>query len=52
VAPGIDGHDAEIAWIDAGDGSVYHSSLNGSTWSAPAAVGGTQLHSLALAGRP
>jgi hypothetical protein len=51
VASGL-GVDAELAFISAADGAVYHARLTGQSWSAPTRIGGTGLTNVALARSP
>ena len=52
VARGINGVDAEIAFVDAANGSALHARLQGSTWGAPDTVGGAGLTSVSIASSP
>jgi hypothetical protein len=52
LASGIGAHDAEVALVDAGTGSVEYASLTGLTWSAPVSVGGNGLTHVAIASSP
>lgn len=51
VAPGIDGHVAELAYVGS-DGKAYHASFDGTAWSAPTSVAGPGLSHVALATSP
>lgn len=51
VAPGIGGHDAEVAYVGS-DGKAYHTHLASSVWSAPVAVAGPGLLHVAIASSP
>ena len=52
LAAGVGGVDAEMGFINAIDGKAYHARLTGTSWSAPVAVGGTQLTTVAIASAP
>lgn len=52
VAGGVCTHEAELVYIDKGDGSVRHASLEAGIWSVPDTVGGTGMMGVALAGPP
>lgn len=52
LAPGVGGVDAELAFVGGGSGAAFHTRLTGSTWSAPAMVGGSGLTSVAIATMP
>jgi hypothetical protein len=52
VAPGVSGADVEMGFINSADGKAYHARLTGLTWSAPVAVGGTMLTTVAIASAP
>jgi hypothetical protein len=52
LAPGVGGVDAELAFVNGVDGMAYHARLTGMTWSAPVAVGGTLLTTIAIASAP
>lgn len=52
LAAGVGGVDAEMAFVNAVDGVAYHARLTGMTWSAPVAVGGVMLTTIAIASAP
>jgi hypothetical protein len=53
VAVGLPGVDAELAYVDSADGSIHHTRLTGTTWSAPTKLSsGGGLTSVALARTP
>jgi hypothetical protein len=52
VAPGVGGVDAEMVYVEGATGRAMHTRLTGSTWSTPAAVGGTGLTHASVASWP
>jgi hypothetical protein len=52
VAPGVGGVDAELVFVDSSTGLANHARLTGSTWSAPAVIGGSGLIGVAVASHP
>lgn len=52
LAPGVGGADAELAFVDTATAQAFHARLQGATWSAPAAVGGSNLVSATIASAP
>jgi hypothetical protein len=52
LATGVEGATAELAFVDGATGVAHHARLTGTTWSAPAAVGGTGLTHVALGSAP
>ncbi len=51
IAVGVDGHEAELAYV-ATDGNAYHTSLDGGAWSAAAFIAGPGLSHVAIATPP
>jgi hypothetical protein len=52
LATDVNSADAELVYVDDTTQSVMHSRLTGSSWSAPALVGGTDLGSVAITSHP
>jgi hypothetical protein len=48
IAAGVGGADAEMVFVDGATSTARHSRLTGTTWSAPAAIGGTGLTRAAI----
>jgi hypothetical protein len=49
VAAGVSGADAEMVFVDGATGAANHARLTGTTWSTPAAIGGSGLVRVAIA---
>ncbi len=48
IAAGVGGVDAEMVFVDGATSTARHTRLTGTTWSAPAAIGGTGLTRAAI----